>query len=278
VVGEFEDRASGASLDRLGLDALRDAVSAGGVDVVLAQDRDRFSREPAHHYVLGEEFLKHGTSLKAFNDYGDDSPEGVLTDGILDQLAKFERAKTVERTRRGKIRKAQEGKVVGTGKPPYGFYYEDDHYHIDPERMPYVHVIFELAGEGHTLYSIAQHLNEIGAPAPRNGRWHSTTVRKLILNDTFTGTLWWGKERVKTTQGSKIENGERIYPKKVVREPLPPSEWIAIPVPDSGIPPESVRRAREAIRGTRKLSPRTAIGYGNYLVALGYVLSVDIVW
>jgi DNA invertase Pin-like site-specific DNA recombinase len=38
VVGEFEDRASVASLDQLGFDALRDAVSAGGVDVVLAQD------------------------------------------------------------------------------------------------------------------------------------------------------------------------------------------------------------------------------------------------
>jgi site-specific DNA recombinase len=52
VVGEFEDRASRASLDRLGLDTLRDVVSGGGVDVILAQDRDRFSREPAHHYVL----------------------------------------------------------------------------------------------------------------------------------------------------------------------------------------------------------------------------------
>jgi len=52
VVGVFEERASGSSLDRLGLDALRDAVSAGGVDVVLAQNRDRFSREPAHLYVL----------------------------------------------------------------------------------------------------------------------------------------------------------------------------------------------------------------------------------
>jgi DNA invertase Pin-like site-specific DNA recombinase len=46
-VGEFEDRASGASLDRLGLDALREVVSGGGVDVILAQDRDRFSREPS---------------------------------------------------------------------------------------------------------------------------------------------------------------------------------------------------------------------------------------
>jgi site-specific DNA recombinase len=76
VVGEFEDRASVASLDQLGFDALRDAVSAGGVDVVLAQDRDRLSRERAHHYVLGEEFLQHGTSLKALNDYGDDSQRG----------------------------------------------------------------------------------------------------------------------------------------------------------------------------------------------------------
>ena len=76
MVGEFEDRASGASLDRLGLDALSDDVSAGGVDVVLAREGDRFSREPAHHYVLGEEFLQHGTSLKSLNDYGDDSQRG----------------------------------------------------------------------------------------------------------------------------------------------------------------------------------------------------------
>jgi len=152
VVGEFEDRASGASLDRLGLDTLRDAVSAGGVDVVLAQDRDRFSREPAHHYVLDEEFLQHGTSLKALNDYGDDSPEGVLTDDILDQLAKFERAKTAERTRRGRMRKAQEGKIVGTGKAPYGFYYADDHYHLDQDRMIWVRRIFEMIADGHSIY------------------------------------------------------------------------------------------------------------------------------
>jgi site-specific DNA recombinase len=155
VVVEFEDRASGASLDRLGLDALRDAVSDGGVDVVLAQDRDRFSREPAHHYVLGEEFLQHGTSLKALNDYGDNSPAGVLTDGILDQLAKFERAKIAERTRRGRMRKAQEGRVVGTGKAPHGFYYADDHYHVDPDRMPFVHEIFEMIADGYSIYEVA---------------------------------------------------------------------------------------------------------------------------
>src|SRR3954469_11273001 len=42
---------SGASLGRRGLDRVRDLVAAGSVSVVLAQDRDRFAREPAYHYL-----------------------------------------------------------------------------------------------------------------------------------------------------------------------------------------------------------------------------------
>ena len=245
----FEDRASGASLDRLGLDALRDAVSAGGVDVVLAQDRDRFSREPAHYYVLGEEFLQHGTSLKALNDHGDDSPEGMLTDGILDQLAKFERAKSAERTRRGRMRKAQEGKIVGTGKAPYGFYYADDHYHLDQDRMVWVRRIFEMIADGHSIYEVAQYLRRTGAPPPggAGGNWHRTTIRNIILSDTYLGTFWWGKEKRTATTVSVVENGVRTYRKKVKREERPREEWTAIPVPDSGIPHETIARARDRI-------------------------------
>jgi hypothetical protein len=47
---------SGATLARPGMDRVRDLVAAGGVSVVLAQDRDRFAREPAYHYLLREEF------------------------------------------------------------------------------------------------------------------------------------------------------------------------------------------------------------------------------
>ncbi len=32
------------------MDRVRDLVTAGSVSVVLAQDRDRFAREPAYHY------------------------------------------------------------------------------------------------------------------------------------------------------------------------------------------------------------------------------------
>jgi site-specific DNA recombinase len=61
---------SGASLERPGMDHVRDLVAAGGVLVVLAQDRDRFVREPAYHYLLRREFEEHGCRLKALNDRG----------------------------------------------------------------------------------------------------------------------------------------------------------------------------------------------------------------
>src|ERR671921_295187 len=128
---------SGASLERPGMDRVRDLVSAGGVSVVLAQDRDRFSREPAYTYLLRREFGEHDCELRSLNDRGDGSPEGDLTDGILDQLSKFERAKTAERSRRGKLRKAREGKIVAGPRPNYGFRYNAarDNYVVDDEQM-----------------------------------------------------------------------------------------------------------------------------------------------
>jgi site-specific DNA recombinase len=48
VLEEIEDAGqSGSSLERPGMDRVRDLVAAGGVSVVLAQHRDRFTREPA---------------------------------------------------------------------------------------------------------------------------------------------------------------------------------------------------------------------------------------
>jgi DNA invertase Pin-like site-specific DNA recombinase len=55
------------------------------------------------------------------NDRGDGSPEGELTDGIIDQIARFERLKTAERTRRGKLQRAREGKILPVRRVKYGF-------------------------------------------------------------------------------------------------------------------------------------------------------------
>jgi len=270
---------SGASLERPGIDRVRDLVSGGGVCLVLAQDRDRFSREPAYTYLLRREVEEHGAKLKALNDRGGESPEGELTDGILDQLAKYERAKIAERSRRGKLRKAREGKLIASHTPHFGFRYTPDreHYELDEEAMVVVRRIFGLVGgEKLTLHTVKKTLERERVPAPNGGAlWDLTTLRGIVLEDVYLththaemaelvsaqvaaalepgrgyGVVW--HNRRKTTIKHVREGG--TYKKTQKATTRPRSEWIAVPGPDARIPRELVEAAREVVLRNSKAS------------------------
>jgi site-specific DNA recombinase len=141
-------------------------------------------------HLLRHEFEEHGTAIRALNDRGDDSPEGELTDGILDQLAKYERAKTAERTRRGKLRRVREGKILPVRRVRYGFKLNAarDGYLIDEAKMPTVRRIFSMVEEGVTLHGVVQTLNREGVEPPepgRSGLWSVTFVRGMIKDDVY---------------------------------------------------------------------------------------------
>ena len=276
---------SGASLERPGMDRVRDLVGAGGVSVVLAQDRDRFAREPAYHYLLRREFEDYGTNIRALNDRGDDSPEGELTDGILDQLGKYERAKIVERSRRGKLRKAREGKVIATYRPTHGFRMNAtrDGYEVDEENMSVVRRVFRMVGaEGAGIYSVHKTLESEGIPAPGGGKyWDKRAITRWIADDAYKphpyeevakllrpevaarldpdlsyGIWWFNRRRTSQTQVSKPnpDGNGRVYSKvgKVVYRDR--EEWIAVPIPDAGIPLEWIEAARAMLAGCRSPS------------------------
>ena len=69
--------------------------------------------------------------------------------------------------------------------------------------------------------------------------------------------IWWFNRAHKTQKRVDVEtpNG-REYKTRSKTVARPRSEWIAVPVPDCGIPPELVDAAREAIKGNR--SPSSA--------------------
>jgi DNA invertase Pin-like site-specific DNA recombinase len=69
-------------------------------------------------------------------------------DGVFDQFAKFERTKAAERTRRGRLRRAREGKVVPSRRPNFGFRYSStcDKYLVDDEVMRIVECILYTVG------------------------------------------------------------------------------------------------------------------------------------
>jgi site-specific DNA recombinase len=271
----------GASLTRPGLDKVRDLVAKGGVSIVLAQDRDRFAREPAYLYLLREEFAEKGTRLKALSDRGDDSPEGQLTDGILDQLAKFERAKTAERTRRGRLRKAREGKVIAGRQADYGFRYNAarDGYTVHEGEMKVVRRIFHMIAEGHSVNGTRTALEATNVSPPRGVHWQRT-FRECIFDDVYkphsfeeVATLvspqvaslldpkrsygiWWYNRRdaQRTRVLDEKLGGERRYVTRTRYTEKPRQEWIAVPVPDAGVPKEDMERARDALRDNEKCS------------------------
>jgi site-specific DNA recombinase len=268
------------------MDHVRDLVAAGGVSVVLAQDRDRFAREPAYLYLLRQEFAERRCNLRALNDRGDDSPEGELTDGILDQIARYERAKIAERSRRGKLRKAREGKVIAGPSPDYGFLYNEgrDNYVVDEVTMPVVQRIFEMIGaEGQSLWAVKKILERERVPTPSGARyWSQAFLRICVHNDAYRphpyeevvdlvseevaakldpgrsyGIWWYGKQRHVQKQLSTIgPDGERSYRKSKRSTWNPRDRWIAVPIPDAGIPRQLVDAARQNLkeRLTRKPS------------------------
>jgi site-specific DNA recombinase len=277
---------SGASLERPGMDRVRNLVAASGAFVVLAQDRDRFSREPAYTYLLKREFEEHGCKIRALNDQGDDSPEGELMDGVFDQFAKFERAKTAERTRKGKLQKARKGKLVRNARAHYGFEYDEtgERYLLNEEEMAVVRRIFRLVSSGSSLYGVKRSLELDDVPPPGNGHkaggrfWYTNFLQTVVKDDVYKphacdeiaglvdegllaeevaasldesssyGIFWFNRTRTTRKRVTKVSSTGKEYRWQRKTYQKPRDQWIAIPVPDADIPREVVKAAREIVR------------------------------
>jgi hypothetical protein len=258
---------------------VRDLVAAGDVDVVLAQDRDRLARKVVLNGLLDEELSKHGCKTKALNDYGDDSAEGALMRGIQTQFAEYERAKIAERTRRGKERKAREGKILRGPKPPYGFRYNragDGLIVYEPE-MVVAERVFRMAAEGLGPQAIQTRLHDEGTPSPTGDPlWPRRTLEQILRSDLYKahtfeeiaelvsaevlshldedveyGVWWFGRKR--TTEHSVSEpdgNGGRRYRKATTTRIRPKEERTAVPVP-AHLPRGLVDQAGAALAASR---------------------------
>ena len=109
---EFVDNGySGSNLIRPALEQLRDVVAAGGIDQVYVHCPDRLARNYAHQVLLLEEFLRAGVDVNFLNREVGQTPEDQLLLQVQGMIAEYERAKILERSRRGKRHAAQGGSV-----------------------------------------------------------------------------------------------------------------------------------------------------------------------
>jgi hypothetical protein len=210
---------------------------------------------------LRREFEEYGTKIRALNDRGDETPEGELTDGILDQLAKYERAKIAERTRRGMMRKAREGRVV-VARPAYGFRYNDarDAMVVCAPEMAVVEKGLRLAADGLGQHAIQTRLFREGVPSPTGKpQWDWRMIKNIVHNDAYRphtfgeisallspevvatldpdkeyGVQWYNRRRVTERTVSEPDGaspGGRRYRKTRTFKWRPKEKWVAAPVP-----------------------------------------------
>ena len=239
----LDDGRSGYYLDRPGLDALRDAARDGLIDTVLVHDPDRLSRKYAYQVLLLEEFARWHVTVRFLRSPPAESPEQKLLVQMQGVIAEYERARITERTRRGRLFWARQGRPV-SGRVPYGYKRvrpsidQPPSMEVDPQTAPLVRQIFHwYANELLSDHQIAVRLTNMDTrPRTRNGpsHWQPGAVRTILLNDAYLGT--WYVNRYKKEYG-----GGQMSPRQFQR---PREQWIPIPIPPL-ISPELYSRAQQ---------------------------------
>ncbi len=114
---------SGATLIRPALERLRDVIAARAVDRLYIHSPDRLARKYAYQVLLVDEFRRAGVEVIFLNRALGQSPEDDLLLQVQGMIAEYERAKIIERHRRGKRHAAQAGVVNVLSGAPYGYRY-----------------------------------------------------------------------------------------------------------------------------------------------------------
>ena len=120
----FEDEGySGATLERPGLERVRDLAAEGQVHAVLVYAPDRLSRKYAYQILLIEELARHGVETVFLKAPQTATAEDQLLLQFQGMIAEYERAQILERSRRGKRHRARQGQVSVLSGAPYGYRY-----------------------------------------------------------------------------------------------------------------------------------------------------------
>ncbi|MCJ7426528.1 MAG: recombinase family protein [Dehalococcoidales bacterium] len=66
--------------------------------------------------------------------------------------------------------------------------------------------IFNGILEGKGLIEIAKQLNREGTASPRGKGWIKTTIRKILINEAYTGTMVWGRASIRDLPVIRVDN------------------------------------------------------------------------
>ena len=272
---EFIDEGySGATLVRPALERLRDLAATGGIDRLYVHSPDRLARKYAYQVLVVDELQQVGIEIVFLNRELGRSPEDDLLLQVQGMVAEYERAKILERSRRGKRHGAHSGAVSVLCGAPYGYRYVrkadgggQARYEILLEEARVVRQVFDWIGrERLSIGEVRRRLEQAGERT-RSGktRWDRATIWGILKNPAYQGMAAFGKTRAGPLHPRlRAQGGRPLHPRRAVSSSdVPPEEWIGVPVPAlisedlfatvQEQLAENRRRARQGQRGARYL-------------------------
>jgi len=236
-----DDGCSGSTLVRPALERLRDCAYAGGIDRLYVHSPDRLARKYAYQVLLVDELTHDGVEIVFLNHALGTSPEEDLLLQVQGMISEYERAKIMERSRRGKRHAARRGSVNVLSGAPYGYRYiskqegnGEAHYRIVFEEARIAREMFEWYGiEGVSIGEICRRLKAKGIRT-RTGKasWDRATVWGMLKNPAYKGSAGFGKTRLGPRKPAlRPQRGHERSQRHYSVYPVPEEEQEHISVP-----------------------------------------------
>jgi site-specific DNA recombinase len=261
----IDDGVSGTRLDRPALERLRDLAAEGAFEVVLVTAPDRLARRYAYQVVLVEELTRCGCEVIFVHQSLGASPEEQMLLQMQGVFAEYERALIHERTRRGQLFAARQGRV-NWGNPPYGYTYvhktptTPQHLVVNEAEAEVVRQISRWCVEEQmSSYAMHRRLTVQGIPPRQSkyGRWAQSSVIEILRDSVYKGEAYYNRTQPGDVRRPYGRRGlkDRHPGNGQSRTRRPQSEWVPVRVP-ALIDPETWDRAQGQLARNRERAQR----------------------
>lgn len=186
----FDEGITGTKIDkRPELMRLMEDCASKRIDLIITKSISRFSRNTTDCLELVRKLQELNVPIffeKENINTGSMESELFLT--ILSSMAENESTSISENNKWAIKQRFKDG-TYKLSYPPYGYHWDGHTFRIVEKEAEIVKRIFSDLLSGKGTEAIAKALNQEGVPTKRGGKWHSTSVRGILINEKYTGDV-----------------------------------------------------------------------------------------
>lgn len=204
IIREYTDRAkTGTNADRESFQAMLNDSQYGDFSLVIVHKLDRFARNRYDSAVSKARLKSNGVRVVSVLEHFDDSPESIITEGLLEAMSEYYSANLSREVMKGMKENALSCKHTG-GKPPLGYKVgEDMRLGIDENEAPHVRYIFDSILNGMTYSEIISGLNQRGAKTKKGSTFGKNSLYAILTNEKYTGVYIYNRAASKGANGKR---------------------------------------------------------------------------